>query len=151
MVDIQRINEIYVSLPENGPYKKVQIKLNEMASLMPKTAYKFTYTTLKQIVDIRDEEIRRSGFSDVGPDLKFSPNVSSERKEFLKTKEETYLYANTKRILKKAWNESGKQGIKKAVKYIDQNNQKINSESSMKNIMKVADAVIRNKINTIFR
>ena len=116
MVDIQRINEIYVSLPENGPYKKVQIKLNEMASLMPKTAYKFTYTTLKQIVDIRDEEIRRSGFSDVGPDLKFSPNVSSERKEFLKTKEETYLYANTKRILKKAWNESGKQGIKKAVK-----------------------------------
>jgi hypothetical protein len=148
---IDAINNIYRTLPASGPYKRVQGQLNKLAALLPRTAYKVACTKHEQIIDLTGKEHIRGQQFDIGViGHNHAPVITTEAVEFVAKRDETLTHNNNSRMLKKAWNVDGKLGIAKVVNYIDHNNKIINSEYSMKTTMKVADAIIRNKIKPIF-
>lgn len=149
--DINNINAIFRGLPTTGSFKQVQGQLNKLADLLPKTAYKVSYIKREQLIDLTSNEFKRSGFADIGILDTAAPTITTEALEFVESKDTAYRHNNTRRMLKKAWNSKAKLGIREVIARIDTNNKLINSEHTVKTVMKVADAIIREKIKPIFQ
>jgi len=132
----EEFKRMYASLPQNAPYKKVKKILNAMADLLPKTAYAVPVAKYREIKDLRAKEVKNSMFGTT-----IEGSISSEAPMVLATKDQAYLHRNMHRLLKNAWIESGKEGIAKAVEFIDKNNAKLNSVDKIRKTMNAATDV----------
>lgn len=106
--------------------KKTLIKIRELSAKIPVTYVKGMKEQLQVIQDLRGKELKNSQFFEVGQiHVETAP-------EIIKVKNETLYKVNHYRRMKKAYQLGGVPAMQKYIRWVGENNRKLNTEYETK-------------------
>ena len=146
MSNFNLVKDAFNKLHLNGGYKSNVKLLKIIADNLPKTVYVANCFILREIKDLTEKDVKNTHIIDINDNIN-SVAIISKGDTRVMLKAEKYAYVSHKNRLKKAWNETGKIGVKRYIIWVDENNKAVNSVSMNSKVLKIVDEKIKASIN----